>query len=44
MHFLELRLDESAQKEIRDYAVAIKTLAQQHFPQSIKLLNREDFI
>jgi thymidylate synthase (FAD) len=44
MHFLELRLDESAQKEIRDYAVAIKTLAQQHFPQSIKLLNKEEFV
>ncbi len=44
MHFIDLRLDESAQKEIRDYAVAIKTLAQQHFPQSIKLLNKEEFI
>ncbi len=44
MHFIDLRLDESAQKEIRDYAVAIKTLAQIHFPQSIKLLNKEEFI
>ena len=33
-HFLRLRLDEHAQKEIRDYAEAIKQLTAEKFPIS----------
>lgn len=32
MHFLKLRLDHHAQKEIRDYAQAMYELAKPHFP------------
>lgn len=37
-HFLKLRLDEHAQKEIRDYAQAVKELAMQKFPVSLQAL------
>ncbi len=39
LHFLRLRTDENAQKEIRDYATAVETITRQHFPKSIKLLD-----
>lgn len=39
LHFLRLRTDENAQKEIRDYAVAIELITRQYFPKSIKLLD-----
>ena len=35
MHFVKLRTDEHSQKEIRDYADAVKTLAAEKFPRSI---------
>jgi len=37
-HFLKLRLDEAAQKEIRDYAEAVETLAKEKFPYSLEAL------
>jgi len=37
-HFLRLRLDEHAQKEIRDYAAAVKQLAMEKFPVSLQAL------
>lgn len=37
-HFLNLRLAEDAQKEIRDYAQAVKTLAMSKFPVSLEAL------
>ena len=37
-HFLNLRLAEDAQKEIRDYAYAVKTLALSKFPVSLEAL------
>ena len=37
-HFLRLRLDEHAQKEIRDYAEAIKQLTAEKFPISLQAL------
>src|SRR6056300_1186458 len=36
MHFLQLRMDHHAQKEIRDYAMAIYDLIQPLVPQSIE--------
>ena len=36
-HFLRLRLDEHAQKEIRDYAEAVRQLAEEKFPVSSRL-------
>ena len=41
-HFLNQRLEHDAQKEIQDYAKAVKTLSQSKFPVSLKeLLNGE---
>lgn len=37
-HFLKLRLDEAAQKEIRDYAEAVRQLAETKFPISLEAL------
>lgn len=37
-HFLKLRLDEHAQKEIRDYAEAVQKLAVEKFPVSLQAL------
>lgn len=37
LHFLRLRTDENAQKEIRDYANAVETITRQYFPKSIIL-------
>lgn len=37
-HFIKLREDEHAQKEIRDYANAVKSLTQAHFPVSLAAL------
>lgn len=37
-HFLQLRLDDAAQKEIRDYAQAVETLAKTKFPVSLEAL------
>ena len=37
-HFLRLRLDEHAQKEIRDYAEAVRQLAEEKFPVSLQAL------
>lgn len=37
-HFLQLRLDEHAQKEIRDYAKAIETLTREKFPLALEAL------
>lgn len=37
-HFIRLREDAHAQKEIRDYAAAIKTLTEVHYPVSVKAL------
>lgn len=37
-HFIKLREDGHAQKEIRDYANAVKTLTQVHFPVSLDAL------
>lgn len=37
-HFLQLRLDEAAQKEIRDYAEAVETLAKMKFPVALEAL------
>ncbi|NLL42114.1 MAG: FAD-dependent thymidylate synthase [Firmicutes bacterium] len=37
-HFLKLRLDEHAQKEIRDYAQAIETLTKEKFPLALAAL------
>jgi len=39
MHFLKLRDEEHAQKEIRDYAVAVKQLTATKFPVSIGSLD-----
>lgn len=39
MHFLKLRDEGHAQKEIRDYAIAVKQLTAQHFPVSIGSLD-----
>lgn len=37
-HFLKLRLNEDAQKEIRDYAEAVESLARRKFPYSLEAL------
>lgn len=37
-HFLSLRLEQDAQKEIRDLAVAVHSLALEHYPHSLKAL------
>ncbi|HHY09094.1 MAG TPA: FAD-dependent thymidylate synthase [Firmicutes bacterium] len=37
-HFLKLRLDEAAQKEIRDYAQAVQSLTKLKFPVSLEAL------
>tara|TARA_Y100001973_G_C5159786_1_gene312879 strand:- start:145 stop:792 length:648 start_codon:yes stop_codon:yes gene_type:complete len=37
MHFLKLREDEHSQKEIRDYAHAVRVLAQKQFPEALKV-------
>ena len=37
-HFLSLRLDSHAQKEIRDYAEAVQTLTKEKFPVSLAAL------
>ena len=37
MHFLKLREDEHSQKEIRDYAQAVRVLAQKQFPEALKV-------
>jgi len=41
MAFLTLRMDESAQWEIREYANAVGTLIAEKFPQTWKLFNQE---
>jgi len=38
MHFLQQRLAHDAQKEITDYAFAMKSLAQEEFPYSLSLI------
>lgn len=38
VHFIRLREDAHAQKEIQDYAVAIKALTEVHYPVSVKAL------
>lgn len=43
MHFLELRLDEHAQWEIRQYANAVKTITQRFFPWTIEAFDRFKF-
>lgn len=40
-HFLNQRLEEDAQKEIREYAKAIKELAVEKFPVSLNELLKE---
>lgn len=42
MNFLELRLDQHAQKEIRDYAEAVLTLTSSYFPESMELIKCQD--
>jgi thymidylate synthase (FAD) len=37
-HFLKLRLDHAAQKEIRDFAAAVETLAREKFPVALEAL------
>lgn len=37
LNFLELRLDEHAQKEIQDYATAVLELSEEHFPLTFKV-------
>lgn len=37
-HFLKLRLDEAAQKEIRDFAEAVEKLAREKFPIALEAL------
>ncbi len=39
-HFLKLRLAEDAQKEIRDFAQAVETLAGEKFPVALNALLR----
>jgi len=38
MHFLQQRLAHDAQKEITDYALAMKSLAEEEFPYSLSLI------
>lgn len=38
MHFLKQRVAEDAQKEIQDYALAVRELVKDHFPTSMELL------
>lgn len=40
-HFLKQRLEDDAQKEIREYAVAVKKLVTPYFPVTMKLLFEE---
>lgn len=40
MTFLDQRLEHDAQKEIQDYAVAVKELAHQAFPKTFEALNK----
>jgi thymidylate synthase (FAD) len=40
LHFLKLREDEHSQKEIREYAQAVRVITQEHFPESLKLEQR----
>lgn len=37
IHFLQQRLEHDAQKEIQDYAKAVRDLTAQHFPETIKV-------
>ncbi|HHT68265.1 MAG TPA: FAD-dependent thymidylate synthase [Firmicutes bacterium] len=39
-HFLKLRLDQGAQKEIRDYAEAVEELTREKFPVALEALLR----
>ncbi len=39
MHFLKLRMDPHAQKEIQDYAIAMYNLAKEKFPISMEAFN-----
>jgi thymidylate synthase (FAD) len=41
MTFLDQRLEHDAQKEIQDYAFAVKDLAHQAFPQTFKALHND---
>lgn len=41
-HFLNQRLRHDAQKEIQEYAIAVKSLAESKFPVSLKELLKED--
>jgi thymidylate synthase (FAD) len=38
MHFLKLRMDSHAQKEIQDYAEAIAVLVMPHFQETLKVM------
>lgn len=38
MHFLQQRLAEDSQKEIRDYALSILSLLKPHFPSSLSII------
>lgn len=40
MTFLDQRLEHDAQKEIQDYAVAVKDLSNRAFPETFKALNK----
>jgi thymidylate synthase (FAD) len=40
MTFLDQRLEHDAQKEIQDYALAVKDLSHQAFPETFKALHK----
>ena len=40
MTFLDQRLEHDAQKEIQDYAMAVKDLSHQAFPETFKALHK----
>ena len=42
MNFIELRLDDHAQKEMRDFAQAVIDLARIYFPRSMELVRCQD--